>query len=165
MLSGKKYNSWLYTENDFCLVNWWWVKWWTVISKETSRWTDQEIMGPKDQPAIPLLLDDDHAAKNDEHSMKNIRKSVRWSAVPVAPMWVYEGVWWWEGKRPRRCQWPMLSKFWSSGIEFEQVWDALALAMPGEGGQPFYCEAQSWFRWKTHWTERTPVGSNLDTRH
>ena len=46
-------------------------------------------MGPKDQPAIPLLLDDDHAAKNDERPMKNIRKSVRWSAVPVAPMLVH----------------------------------------------------------------------------
>ena len=38
----------------------------------------------------------------------NSRKSVRWSAVPVAPMWVYVGLRWWEGQWPQRGRWPML---------------------------------------------------------
>ena len=38
----------------------------------------------------------------------NSRKSVRWSAVPVAPLWVSVCVRWLEGQRPRRGRWPML---------------------------------------------------------
>ena len=54
----------------------------------------------------------------------NSPKSVRWSAVPVPPMWVYVSVWWWEGQWPQRGWWPMLPKFWSSRLEFEhQQWD------------------------------------------
>ena len=52
---------------------------------------------------------------------KNSRKSVRWSAVPIAPMWVYVGVRWLEGQRPRRGQWPMLFLFepqgWNYGLK------------------------------------------------
>ena len=49
----------------------------------------------------------------------NSSKSFRWSAVPVAPMWVYVDVWWWEGQRPRRGRWPILSKFWGFRLWFE----------------------------------------------
>ena len=45
----------------------------------------------------------------------NSCKSVRWSAVPVAPMWVYVGVRWLEGQRPRRGRWPMLLLFGPQG--------------------------------------------------
>ena len=39
----------------------------------------------------------------------NSCKSVTWSAVPDAPMLVYVGMRWWEGQRPRRGRWPMIS--------------------------------------------------------
>ena len=38
----------------------------------------------------------------------NSRKSVTWSAVPVAPMLVYVRMSRWEGQRPRRGRWPMI---------------------------------------------------------
>ena len=56
---------------------------------------------------------------NATYLKDNSRKSVRCSAVPIAPMWVYVGVWWWEGQRPQRGRWPAHSKFWSSKTEFE----------------------------------------------
>ena len=57
-------------------------------------------------------------------TMTNSRKSVRWSAVPVAPMWVYVGMRWLEGQRPRRGRWPMLSKFLGFRLGFgPQGWD------------------------------------------
>ena len=52
---------------------------------------------------------------NGGGSRTNSCKSVKWSAVPVAPMWVYEGVRWLEGQRPRRGRWPMLSEFQEFG--------------------------------------------------
>ena len=65
-------------------------------------------VGPSVVPSVGLY----HKIKSGKTSFLrvngNSRKSVRWSAVPVAPMWVYVGVWWWEGR------WPMLSKFCSS---------------------------------------------------
>ena len=51
----------------------------------------------------------------EEHATMKSRKNVRWSAVPVAPMWVYVGVRWLEGQRPRRGRWPMLFLFEPQG--------------------------------------------------
>ena len=52
--------------------------------------------------------------------VQNSRKRVKWSVVPVAPMWVYVDVWCWEGQQPWRSQWPMLNKLWGTRPEFEQ---------------------------------------------
>ena len=43
-----------------------------------------------------------YAQKAQKRRKSNSRKSVRWSAVPVAPMRVFVGVRWLEGQRPRR---------------------------------------------------------------
>ena len=41
----------------------------------------------------------------------NSRKSIRWSAVPIAPQLVFGSMWKWEGQRPQRGRWHMLLVF------------------------------------------------------
>ena len=54
---------------------------------------------------------------------ENSRKSVTWSAVPNAPILVYVGMWWWEGQRPQRGQWPMIPhRAIFSSFNFPSVW-------------------------------------------
>ena len=44
----------------------------------------------------------ENGKERDLHRISNSRKSVRWSAVPVAPMRVFVGVRWLEGQWPQK---------------------------------------------------------------
>ena len=59
------------------------------------------LIGPQSSSTIPTMDPPSVSRKANikvmHDCMRNSRKSVRWSAVPVAPMWAYVDMWWWEG--------------------------------------------------------------------